>query len=92
MKHTTSTSPRDGPVAAPAIATDTARATVGAALAVRDRRWWINERLDGAVVCASLHDAVLTGDRVRHAVVESGWWTDEGPGYETLEHVYQLAS
>jgi hypothetical protein len=60
-------------------ATDTARATVVPHWQYATVLWWINERLEGAVNCASLHDAIREGERVRDVLVEDGWWTDEGP-------------
>ena len=49
----------------------------GAALAIRDVLCRINERLEGAVDCASSHDAIRKAERVRNVLVEDGWWTDE---------------
>ena len=54
-------------------ATDNARATVVPCWDSATVLWWINERLEGAVACASLHDAILEGDRVRDGLVEAGW-------------------
>ncbi len=59
-------------------ATDTARATVVPRWHDATVLWWINERLAGAIDCASLHDAVLEGHRIRDAFLDGGSEIDEG--------------